>query len=759
MERFKGGFTAVIAAAVLAVTFFFTARAVQAQAGNSEERPGASFPVARALGVDVSPVVDGGLDEEVWQRAEVLGNFIQRIPRDGAPASELSEVRVIYTDEALYVGAWLWDSEPGRIVDGEAIRDAPLEESDAVLLVFDAFADRQNGFVFGTNPSGIEFDAQVTDEGRGGLGPGRGRGGGGGGGRFQRGTGSGFNMNWDGSWDVATSRDEQGWYAEFRIPFSTLRYGAGAVQTWGFNAMRRIRRYNEESYWSPVPRQYDLVRVSYAGFLEGVEPPASRNVTLIPYVLRSAERDYVVGEEWYGSGEVGVDAKVQLSSSLTLDLTVNTDFAEVEVDDVQLDLTRFSLRFPEKRPFFLENANIFNIAGRGTIFSSRTIGIRDQKPVPVRGGGRLSGRVGGFDLGLLHIQTGHEGELLPGQANGDAFLVARVARELPNRSGLGIFYGQRRGRGLDGDWNRTYAADGQVGIAESVDVRSYIAWTETPGRDGPNHYFGLLGSYVTREWQLRSGWRDRAGDFNPEVGILTRWNFRYYQGSVMRIFRPDRISWLRELRPLVNYTTFRNLETGFEQTTRIRLETAVEFENGALFSPGVSTVREGLEDPFEIHPDVTVPAGTYDSFETALQFNTDQSAALSLSGGITAGSFLSGSRSGITLGASARHGSSMSAFLQVNHNDIRLAEGDFTATLVSGRVSYFFTPRIALQSLFQYSSQLDVWSANIRLGWLGTAGTGLFIVYNDSRGVGSLRGPMARSLVVKYSREFNVGAW
>ena len=213
--------------------------------------------MARALGVDVSPVVDGGLDEEVWQRAEVLGNFIQRIPRDGAPASEFSEVRVIYTDEALYVGAWLWDSEPGRIVDGEAIRDAPLEESDAVLLVFDAFADRQNGFVFGTNPSGIEFDAQVTDEGRGGLGPGGGRGGGGGGGRFQRGAGSGFNTNWDGSWDVATSRDEQGWYAEFRIPFSTLRYGPGAVQTWGFNAMRRIRRYNEESYWSPVPRGID----------------------------------------------------------------------------------------------------------------------------------------------------------------------------------------------------------------------------------------------------------------------------------------------------------------------------------------------------------------------------------------------------------------------------------------------------------------------------------------------------------------------
>jgi hypothetical protein len=283
--------------------------------------------------------------------------------------------------------------------------------------------------------------------------------------------------------------------------------------------------------------------------------------------------------------------------------------------------------------------------------------------------------------------------------------------------------------------------------------------TETPGRDGPNHYFGLLGSYVAREWQLRAGWRDRAGDFNPEVGVLTRWNFRYYQSSVVRLVQPYRIPWLRELRPTVNYSSFRNLETGFEQTTRLRLESPVEFENGASFSPGFSWVREGLEDPFEIHPDVTVPAGTYDVLETSWRFNTDRSAALSLSGVVNAGSFLSGSRRAITLGASARHGSSASASLQVTHNNIRLAEGNFTATVVAGRVGYFPTPRISLQSLFQYSSQLDVWSANVRLGWLGTAGTGLFIVYNDSRGVGLLEGPMARSLVVKYSREFNVGAF
>ncbi|NIP59302.1 MAG: hypothetical protein GWM92_13400, partial [Gemmatimonadetes bacterium] len=309
---------------------------------------------ARVPRVEEGPNVDGRPDEAVWEQSELLTDFVQRTPWDGRPASQRTEVRVAHDAEAVYVGVWAYDTEPSRIVEGESLRDYDLENSDAVLLIFDTFNDEQNGFVFGTNPAGIEYDGQVANEGEGG---GRFSRGALAGQRQQSGSGGGFNLNWDASWTVATSRDDGGWYAEFRIPFSTLRYGPGDEQAWGFNVARRVRRENEESFWSPVPREFNLYRVSEAGTLTGLQPPTRRSVRVTPYVLGSTSRDYLGGETGFDEdGDVGGDAKVQVTQSLTLDLTYNTDFAQVEVDDVQTNLTRFSLFFPEKRPFFLENA-------------------------------------------------------------------------------------------------------------------------------------------------------------------------------------------------------------------------------------------------------------------------------------------------------------------------------------------------------------------------------------------------------------------
>ncbi|MEX2530081.1 MAG: DUF5916 domain-containing protein [Gemmatimonadota bacterium] len=714
-------------------------------------------PQARALQVATPPTIDGRLDDPVWQQAEPIGDFIQRIPVDGAPASEPTEVRILYDDEALYVGVWLWDSEPSRVVDGPAIRDSRLDDSDAVVMIFDTYHDGQNGFVFGTNPSGIEYDGQVTNEGRGG-GFGMGIGG-----RQQGGAGGGFNLNWDGSWDVSTSRDSRGWYAEFRIPFSTLRYADGADANWGLNVMRRIRRHNEENYWAPVDRQYSLHRVSQAGVLVGLNAPARRQVTLTPYVLQSAQRDFQAGDPGFGyPTEMGADAKVQLTRGLTLDLTLNTDFAQVEVDDQQVNLTRFSLFFPEKRPFFLENAGAFQVGtGGAELFFSRRIGIEGGAPVPIRGGGRLSGRTAGFNVGFLHIQTDHDGPLGPEPATGDAFSVARVARELPNRSQVGTFVAERRGRGLDGDVNRTYALDGQLGLGEALTISSFAARTETPDLDGRDHAFHLSGSYTTREVRGFVTFREVGQDFNPEVGFLSRRDYRMVSTLLMTYHRPERpgLEWLRELRPHVSYNTYRSLETGFEQSARAHVDSHVEFSNGALFSPAFNWVREGLERPFPIAPEVEVQPGTYEGWEAAWRFNTDQSAPLSLDGGIDAGHFLSGSRKGGFGAVSYRHGSEATLSLRVDHNKVDLTEGSFDVTVGSLRAGYFFTPRIYLQSLVQYADQLDTWSANVRFGWLHTAGSGLFVVLNESRGLNTLGGPLNRSVVVKYSRQFEVSGW
>ncbi len=700
-----------------------------------------------------APEVDGRLDEAVWQHAQVMSGFTQRIPWDGEPASERTEVGVLYDREALYVGVRAFDADPGGIIPGERLRDYELEDADAIILVFDTYRDEQNGFVFGTTPAGIEYDGQVANEGSGGgffLGGGfnRGR-------RFQSGAGGGFNKNWDGRWTVATSTDDRGWYAEFRIPFNTLRYGTDNA-AWGFNVQRRIRRKNEESFWAPVPREFNLYRLNYAGELVGLEPPFRRLASVTPYTLTSTSRNHEAGEtEFDEQLELGGEAKIQLTRGLTLDATVNTDFAQVEVDDQQVNLTRFSLLFPEKRPFFLENAGFFTVGGAGAdLFFSRRIGIAEGQQVPIKGGGRVSGRALGFNVGLLHLWT----DGLRGVQAENQYSVARVARELPGRSRLGALF-VSRDADVDGDYNRTYAVDGQLGIGEAITVTSFVARTETPDLGGDDWAFnGNLG-LDTREWRGSVQFAQFGEDFNPEVGFNTRTGHRYYQGFLMRYFRPER--GLREIRPHVSFFTYRSRKTGieanFEESSRLHVDAHFEWPNGMMFSPAFNWTREGLFEPFTVTgTDVTVAPGTYDGWEAAWRFNTDESANVVLDAAIDWGSFLSGTRRGGSATVTVRPGPAFSSALRFEYNNVDLEEGDFETTLAGLNLGYFFTPRIYLQSLIQYSTQLDRWSANVRFGWLNTAGTGLFVVYNDVQGIEDLSGTLGRSLIVKFTRQFNV---
>ena len=717
-----------------------------------------SLPIGEAVpaGVSDPPVIDGRLDDAAWARAAPMTGFTQREPQDGQPASERTEVRVVFDDEALYVGVWAFDSRPDAIVLGERIRDYQVEQSDNVILIFDTYKDEQNGFVFGTTPAGIEYDGQVANEGRGGGrfgGGGGGRGGGGGGQRrFQSGAGGGFNKNWDGSWTVATSLDGEGWYAEFRIPFNTLRYGTDS-RSWGFNVARRIRRLNEESFWSPVPREFNLYRLNYAGDLEGLTPPFRRLATVTPYALTSTARNYEADERSFNEeADFGGEAKIQITQGLTFDVTANTDFAQVEVDNQQVNLTRFSLLFPEKRPFFLENAGFFTVGARGAdLFFSRNIGIADGEQVPIRGGARLSGRAGGFNVGLLHIQTNS----VDGTDN--AYSVARVARELPNRSRVGALFIDRNGE-ASSDYNRTYAADARVAIGEAVTLSSFVARTETPGLSGNELAYDANAAWASRSWDASVGIREIGENFNPEVGFVPRDGYRSYSTRLRRFVRPG--GFLREIRPHMSFDTFRSRRTGekgFEESSRLHLDTHWEWPDGMVVFTTANWIREGLFEPFEISgTDVVVAPETYDGWEGQVVFNTNRSADLSLNSAFTAGSFLSGNRWNARAGVTLRSGAAFTSSLSLDYNDIDLPEGDFETTLVGLNLGYFFTSRVYLQSLIQYSDQIDRLSANVRFGWLNTAGTGLFIVYNDIRGIDQLDGPLGRSLILKYTRQFNV---
>ena len=729
-------------------------------------------PRATAAAATSAPAIDGRLDEVMWANADVLTNFVQREPIEGRPVSERTEVRIAYDGEALYVGAWMFDRNPASVVMGQTLRDASLNDADAFVVILDTYLDRQNGFVFGTTPAGIEYDGQVSNEGQGGGGASLQR--------QQAGTAAGFNLNWDGSWQVATSRDADGWYAEMRIPFSTLRYGKGGAQTWGLNIERRIRRNNEQSVWSPLPRQFDLYRVSMAGTLE-LQAPAKRIVTISPYVLTDGFKDYTVASPAADfGGRIGGDAKLGLNQSLTLDLTLNTDFAQAEVDDQQVNLTRFSLFFPEKRGFFLENAGVFAVgASRSAeLFFSRRIGLARGREVPIRAGARLTGKVGNLQIGVLTIQTDDLAETDPLTglptpiAPANNYGVLRLFRETGNRTRIGGIFVSRVNTSNVDDYNLTFGVDGRLGIGQALTLDGWAGLTATPVPSGQsdtrtgfnNGEYGLSGSgqYVTRDWEMSAGYRQVGADFNPEVGFVDRWAYRHVNARILRHIRTESVSWFREFRPHISWNQYWSLD-GFSESYLVHIDNHFAFANGAFFQlPGLNLTGEGLEQPFEIRDGIIIPPGSYDNVDWEFRANTNRSAPLSLSAGWGLGGFYTGTRFGPSATLQYRHQDRFTASLRANYFDVRLDEGSFTTAVYGVNVSYSFTPRLYFQANLQYNDDTRDLGSNVRMGWLDTAGTGLFIVYNDTEHVGPfdrtgiIAGPRQRQLVVKYSRLFDL---
>jgi hypothetical protein len=713
--------------------------------------------IAAVTVVTTQPRVDGVLDDPVWQNVQPLTGFIQRELREGQPVTERTEVRLVSDGKALYVGAWLFDRDASAIVPGEKIRDVALENSDSFSLILDTYLDRQNGFVFATTPAGVEYDGQVAKEGEGGGVFVTGQT------RATAGAMGGFNLNWDGSWTVATSRDSLGWYAEFRIPFSTLRYGSGSTQTWGVNFGRRIRRKNEDAYWSFIPRQFSLYRLSRAGIVQLARIPSQRLATLTPYVLSSAQQDFPLGAPRRSTdhSDWGVDGKYGITPSLTLDLTYNTDFAQVEVDEQRTNLTRFPLFFPEKRPFFLENAGVFS-AGTpqaADLFFTRRIGIDTLgRPVPIVGGGRVSGRVGAYTIGALEIVTDEVTAVQPA----NSYSVARITREVGTRSRIGVIGVQRMAIDSTSNRNGTYGADARIGAGEAWTFDLWAARTATPRLDGDEYGFSGRANYATATWNNTARVVRIGESFNPEVGFLNRPNgYEFYELAFMRIYRNPHIPWMKQWNPHTNYRAYYSPD-GFYESGQIHVDlTEVEFAAGGRFGPEFNFYHEGLRDTFAIASTVQLPPGSYDYASIGLDWTTNPSAPLSMVMRGDFGPFYNGSRMGGNMTLTYRQGASLSTSLLVDYNDVTLDQGRFTRELIGARIAYFFTPRLFVQSLTQYSNQANVWAANARLGWLSTAGTGLFVVYNDGEvadGFFRWRRPQTRSLTIKYARQFGTGS-
>jgi hypothetical protein len=735
----------------------FVLAAVPAFAQSAQATPpiiSVERPTATATRVEEGPSLDGDvIGDTAWQSAVPITGFVQFQPTEGQPVSERTEVRMIFTKDTLYVGVVCYDDEPSGIIVSDSRRDTSLDNTDSFRMIFDTFEDRQNGFVFGTNPAGIEYDGQVTNEGQGGGGLSNAQ---------MSGSGGGFNLNWDGAWEVRARITDIGWSAEFAIPFKTLRYPEGDSQSWGVNFQRNIRRKTEEAYWARIPRQFNLYRVSIAGTVSGIEPPVFRNFKLTPYVLGQIEKSGVNPVDEVALGDVGIDAKYNLTPSLTLDATYNTDFAQVEVDDQQVNLDRFNLFFPEKRPFFLENAGFFAVGNPGEVdlFFSRRIGLSSSgEEIPLYGGGRASGKVGLWNVGLLNMQTEEEAGL---DAPSNNFGVVRLSRELPNRSAIGGIFVNRQGFGdlAEGDdHNRTYAVDGKWGIGRNSTVSGFLAGTDTPGLSGDEHAFNIRTRVLYPKYDIDAGYQEVGDNFNPEVGFLSRSGYRKPDVRLMTRFRPKDFIKIQELRPHATFRGFWGFD-GFQETGYVHLDNHWQFRDSTEVHTGMNLTREGVRTPFEIFPGIFVPPGTYDNAEAQLVLMTNQGAPLSLNMQTFIGGFFNGDR--VTLNPTVRIRPSEAFNLEVaySRNDVNLDTGDFITNLLRTRISYSFNARTFVQSLVQYNDRADAWSVNLRFGWLQAANTGLFIVYNDSRGLYDLFPERPertdRSITVKFSRMFDV---
>ncbi|MFQ5444466.1 MAG: DUF5916 domain-containing protein, partial [Nitrospinales bacterium] len=581
-----------------------------------------------------------------------------------------------------------------------------------------------------------------------------------------RGAVAGFNINWDGSWTVKTKIADIGWSAEFAIPFRTLRFSKKQTQTWGINFQRNIRRRNENAYWVKLPRQYNIQRISLAGTLSGLENIKQNNLKVIPYTLAQADRDFANQQDTDVDGDFGFDVKYSLTPSLTLDATYNTDFAQVEVDEQQINFNRFNLFFPEKRAFFLENAGFFSVGSPGEIdlFFSRRIGISSGIEVPILAGGRLSGKAAGFNIGLLNMQTESRQFIDPADLDTTAiqannFTVARVNRELPNRSAIGALFINRQGTGdgaSEDDYNRTFAVDGRWGIGRYGQLSGFAARTETPGEDRNEHAFRVGASYNSQAWLLMANYTQVSEAFNPEVGFLQRKGFRKPDFLIFHRYRPKNFLGFHEFRPHISYRGFWNF-AGFQETGFLHIDNHWEWKNGYEIHTGINFTREGVTDAFEIFPGIVVPEDTYDHVETQIVFITNQGAWWSYRLRSNIGGFFGGDRVSLNQSLRLRFGEAFNTQFTYRYNDIDLPEGSFTTNLFSARISYSFTPRIFLQGLIQYNDRDDIWSTNLRLGWLQTANTGLFVVYNDIREVqNSSIATRSRSLIIKYNRLFDL---
>jgi Domain of unknown function (DUF5916)/Carbohydrate family 9 binding domain-like len=696
--------------------------------------------------------IDGRLDEAIYKSTPAISDFVQQEPDEFKPATEKTEAWIFFDEDTVYVSARNYETHPERRVANEMRRDtAQLRQNDSFGVMFDTFHDRRNGYIFYANAIGGLADSQVTDEGP-------------------------PNVDWNTVWEVRTGEFDGGWTIEMAIPFKSLRYQPGSDQKWGINLRRVVRWKNEWSYLAQVPRAETtfrgLLKISMAATLEGLQVPSgSANLELKPFALGSLSTDNTVNPAIANDAKarIGGDLKYGITQNITADLTVNTDFAQVEVDEQQVNLTRFNLFFPEKRDFFLEGLGTFAFAGRASaglaagfgdapyLFFSRRIGLDRGRVIPLRAGGRVTGKAGKVTFGALNVQTGDDDAANIDSAN---FTVVRVKSDILRRSSIGAMFTHRTATPGRVGANDGLGIDANFSFFRNLRFDGYLAGTRSEGREGDNLSYRGFFDFNGDKFAAQAERLVVEPNFLPEIGFVRRTDMRRNFGLMRYSPRPRNIPRLRRLTLQSSFNYLTNNQNRLDTREAVgRVE--AEFTNSDLFSVSYTDSYERLVRPFAIATGVTLPVGSYDFHTTRVGYIAGQQRRFSGEVVLETGKFYNGDRTTLSVNTGrVQVTPQLSLEPSASINWVDLVQGSFTAKVARTRATYTITPRMFVSGIVQYNSAGTSFGSNVRFRWEYRPGSELFVVYTDDYNTEEARPDVTslrnRAFVIKFNRLFRL---
>jgi uncharacterized protein DUF5916/cellulose/xylan binding protein with CBM9 domain len=669
--------------------------------------------VATAVRTTETIRLDGRLDESAWQQAPPIGVLRQREPAENVEPSEETVVRVLYNDDALYIGILSQDRSPREIVSTQLTRDANLDVDDRITVVLDPFFDHRNGFFFQINPAGARSDGQVSNNSE------------------------SLSLDWDGIWDAAARITDDGWIAEIAIPFKTLRFKPGQ-SVWGFNVERQIKRRQETDRWAAPRQNIWIGNLAEAGRLEGLDGiRQGLGLDVRPYVSGGAENSD-------GSFTGGIDVFKNVTPNLNAAATVNTDFAETEADIRQVNLTRFPLFFPEKRTFFLEGAGVFDVAGLANTtdirpFFSRRIGLvesvtGDNITVPLRVGAKLTGRQSDYNIGVLDVETGAKSDIgLPGgMVDRQNLMAARVSRNILQQSWIGgiVTHGNPTGTGS----NTLVGADVRLATStfrgdKNLSLALYLLGTDDEATGARDAAGGFVIDYPNDRWDVALGWKQIGENFQPALGFVPRVGIRKTDLNVAFQPRPERWGirqFFFEFRP----TYITNLNNRVENWRVFTAPFNTRTESGEHLEWNYIPEFEHLDEPFEIAAGIIIPPGSYQWTRFRAEANTATKRPWVIDAALWWGGFYDGTRRQIEFGVTLKPNTHVALSLQTERNDVELPQGRFHTQIITARADYNFSADVSWANLVQYDNESRMAGLQSRFRWILRPGNDVFLVLN-----------------------------